>query len=190
MLADESASLLEQAGVPLGVALIGLIATIGAAAISFALSRWSETSSRRREGYSSATRELVAWAEYPYRIRRRTTDDPAELSRLANLGNDLQEALRFRQTWVTAEDVWLARVFQEVRDDLGRTVGTACTDAWNKAPISSAAEMNLGGWGPVGVNPHLERFEHAVRFRFGWRRVVAAFGWHPGAEARPGGVSS
>jgi hypothetical protein len=190
MLAHESAPLIEQIGVPFGVALIGLIATIASAAISFALSRWSDTSTRRREGYSSATEELVAWAEYPYRIRRRTTDDPAELARLANLGHDLQEALRYRQTWVTAEDVWLARVFQEVRDDLAVALRPACADAWKSAPISRASEMNLNGWGPVGANRHLERFERAVRFRFGWRRLVGVFGWHPGAEPRPAGVSS
>ena len=45
-----------------------------------------------------ATRQLVAYAEYPYRIRRRTSDDPEELGRLAKLGHDIQEALRYYET--------------------------------------------------------------------------------------------
>jgi len=45
----------------------------------------------RRQGYAAAVEAVVAWAEYPFRIRRRTSDDPATLSDLANLGHELQE---------------------------------------------------------------------------------------------------
>lgn len=185
MVADEVTPFTEHVGVPFAVAIVGLIATLGAAAISFALGRWNDTSARRREGYSSATKELVAWAEYPYRIRRRTSDDAAELTRLANIGHELQEALRYRQTWITAENPWVATVFAEVRVDLAGLVGAACEDAWDSDPITNANDMNLNGWGPKGVEAHLQRFESAVTFRFGWRRLAGLVGWHPGADPRP-----
>jgi hypothetical protein len=185
MFADEVRSFTEQVGVPIVVAVIGLIGALGAAAVSFAFTRLSDAAARRRDGYAEATRDLLAWAEYPFRIRRRTSDDPAELTRLANKGHELQEALRYRQAWTAAENPWLGQVFAEIRSDLGAIVGPACVEAWNTAPVTAAAGMNLNGWGPPDVEPHLARFETALRFRFGWRRLPAAFRWHPGANPRP-----
>lgn len=181
MCVDTVTSFTERVGVPLAVALIGLTATIGAAAISFALGRWSDTSARRRDGYSTATRELLAWVEYPYRIRRRTSDNPADLSRLADVGHGHQEALRYRQTWIAAENPWVGKVFVQVRSDIGSILGPSCNDAWATGPVTIAAAMTLAGWGPAGVDAHIERFEKAIQFRFGWRRLVALLRWHPGA---------
>jgi hypothetical protein len=170
-----------KVGVPVLVAMIALAATIGAAALSFVLSRWADAKAIRREGYAAATRELVAWAEYPYRIRRRTSDDPAALSSLADRGHLHQEALRYRETWILSENRWVGRIFSEVRRDLGAVLGQACNDAWNSEPVSAPGGMMLCDWGPVGVDEYLKRFERAVAFRFGWRRVVGLIGWHRGA---------
>ena len=174
-------SFAKDIGVPLTVAVIGLIATLAAAAISFALNRWSATTTARREGYAAATQELVAWAEYPYRIKRRTSDTPEVLTALADRGHTYQEALRYRETWIRSEDPWVAKVFADIRTELGAVVGPSCAEAWQAEPIMAAADMNLGPWGPNGVDAHIARFERAVAFRFGWRRAVGFFGWHPRA---------
>lgn len=168
-------------GVPVLVAMIALAATIGAAALSFALGRWALTTASRRDGYAQATRDLVAWAEYPYRIRRRTSDDPGVLGALADRGHAHQEALRYRETWILSENRWVGRVFTEIRTELGAPIASACNEAWATAPVCEASGMTLGGWGPQGVDQHIKRFERAVAFRFGWRRVTAAIGWHPRA---------
>jgi hypothetical protein len=171
----------EVIGVPLLVSIIGLIATVGVAALSFAFTRWSDSAARRRDGYAAATRELVAWAEYCYRIRRRTSNDPATLAALTEIGHQCQEALRFRETWISSENRWAGTVFNEVREALASTVGAACAEAWQADPITDPKAMSLGGWGPIGVDEQLRRFERAVAFRFGWRRIAAFFRWHPGA---------
>ena len=171
----------EHVGVPLLVALIALAATVGGAAVTFALGRLAETREKRRDGYASATRELVAWAEYPYRIRRRPDDTPDVRSALANVGHTHQECLRYRETWIRTENRWVANIFEGVRRDLGATLGASCNDAWNTRPIADAKGMVLGGWGPQGVDDQISRFERAVAFRFGWRRLPALIGWHPGA---------
>lgn len=181
MFAAEVTPYAERIGVPLLVAVIGLVGAVATAAVAFALARVSEASGRRRDGYAAATQELLAWAEYPYRIKRRTGDDAATLTQLANLGHELQEALRYREAWIQAENPWVAGVFIEVRSELGSLVGPCCADAWNGGPVSGPAGMNLNGWGPSNVDETLQRFERALRFRFGWRRWVALTRWHPGA---------
>lgn len=175
----------EHVGTPLAVALIGLATALAGAALSFALGRLSDTSARRRDGYAQATRELVAWCEYPYRIRRRTSDSPEELGRLAERGHDHQEALRYRETWIAAENQWVAKVFREVRKDLAAILGPSCNDAWTLPPVTEPGGMTLGSWGPQGVEAHIARFENAVEFRFGWKRVLALVGIRTGARRRP-----
>lgn len=162
------------------VAVIGMLGAVGAAAVAFALARISEASARRRDGYAEATRELLAWAEYPYRIKRRTGDDALTLTRLADLGHELQESLRYREAWISAESSWVAEVFIEVRSELGAVVGPCCTDAWTSPPISSARGMNLDGWGH-----RCGRSAPPIRARFAVPLRVAAMDrsarWHPGA---------
>src|SRR4051812_7632402 len=54
----------------------------------------------RREGYAAAVQTLVSWWEYPYRIRRRTSDTAEILSKLAEHGHDLQEGLASHRAWI------------------------------------------------------------------------------------------
>lgn len=178
---DKVSPFTEHVGVPLTVALLAFIATVGAAAISFVLSRLGEAKARRRDGYAAATQELIAWVEFPFRIKRRTTDDPATLTALAEVGHRHQEALRYRQTWIRTENRWVGNVYDDVRRDLASIIGPACNDAWGSTPIAKASDMTLGDWGPQGTKRHIARLERALAFRFGWRRVLGFTGWHPGA---------
>jgi hypothetical protein len=75
----------------------------------------------------------------------------------------------------------VGEVFVEVRCELSRLTAPSLTDAWASGCVGSPAEMNLNGWGPTGIDEQLQRFERALRFRFGWRRWVAVLQWHPGA---------
>ena len=177
-------SFAETVGVPLTVALIGVAATLAAAAMSFALARWGEATNRRRDAYASAVRVLVSYAEYPFRIRRRASDEADELSRIAAIGHELQEALRFHETWVSSEDRWVGRIFREVREDLASIVASWARDAWAGPPIRSAQEMNLGEWGPTDCDQYTARFEAAIACRFGWRRIPSSIGWRVGAKQR------
>lgn len=171
--AQEAADAAKSIPVPVIVALIGLIGTLAVAALTAAVAKLGEATERRREGYAQAVRNLVRWCEYPYRIRRRTDDDPSTLAALAAEGHAIQEDLRCSETWVSADKAWAGALFRDVRQELSKSVGTACADAWVAAPITAAAQMNLNGFGPSGAQDQLLRFEQSVRFRFGARRLVA-----------------
>jgi hypothetical protein len=171
----------RNVGVPIVVTIGALATSVGVAAITFILGKWSDTIARRRDGYAAATRQLVAWAEYPYRIRRRCSDDADTLTKLTERGHSFQEALRYRETWIRSENRWVAHVFAAVRVNLGTSIGNSCNEAWATKPIDQAKDMTLTEWGPGDVDIHIRRFERAAAFRFGWRRIPAIFRWHPGA---------
>jgi hypothetical protein len=165
------------------IACLGAAATILAVFITAALSRWSQATNRRRDHYASAVETLEAWSEYPYCVRRRTSDTPEELGRLANLGHDLQQQLRCHETWIATESRFVARAFREALEDITALVGPATKDAWNTGPITRAADMNLNGWGPGReTTPHVDRLRSAIACRFGWRRLARPF--HFGVQRR------
>lgn len=68
----------------------------------------------RREGYARAVRALIARVEFPYRIRRRTSDESAVLSALADRGHAVQEVLAACRTWVNAEHRELGNIYDSV----------------------------------------------------------------------------
>lgn len=186
---EEVSTFTEKVGVPLTIAALGLVATLAAAAISLIGSRLSEATARRREGYANAVRTLVRYAEFPYRIRRRTSDDPEELRRLVDLGHEIQEALCYEQMWVAADKRWVGEILREVRASVANAVSPAAAEAWGSSPVVQAAGMNLGGWGPEGARGSIERFQRAAGCRFGWRRIAAVVPWSRGRLCRVGGSS-
>jgi hypothetical protein len=156
--------------------LIAFVAgTIGAAAAT-TFGRLSDSTNRRRETYAAAVQALYAWAEYPYRIRRRTSDTAEELSKLADRGHDLQEKIRWYETWISAECYWLGCMFSRVDLEIGQHIGPSASDAWRTPPITEANDMVLGGWGPADCSAEIKKFQGAVAWRFGIRRMI---GWIP-----------
>jgi hypothetical protein len=166
----------EKVAVPLLVGLLGLVGVIATAAVSIISGRWAQATNRRRDAYAAAVKTLVGWAEYPYRIRRRTSDDPNELARLVGIGHDLQEQLRCHQTWIATESHRVAGVYREALEVITAQVAPACNDAWAYPPITSSADMNLGDWGPQDILPSILRVQSAIACRFGWRRVTSLLG--------------
>jgi hypothetical protein len=168
----------EKVAVPLLVGLLGLVGVLATVAVSTISGRWAQATNRRRDAYAAAVKTLVGWAEYPYRIRRRTSDDPNELARLVGIGHDLQEQLRCHQTWIATESHRVAGVYREALAAITAQVAPACNDAWASPPITTSADMNLGDWGPHDTLPSILRLQSAIAGRFGWRRVAGLLGFH------------
>jgi hypothetical protein len=150
------------------VALLGLLSGLLLALVN----RRVETRARRREAYAAAMQILVEWIEYPYRIRRRTSDDPLELHRLADIGHDIQQRLRYHQTWIRLEHAPTGKLYAEVLRAISSRIGEACKDAWNQPPIDAAQGMNLGNWGPGPMRAELSLLEQAITGRFGRLRFL------------------
>lgn len=141
---------------------------------ALAISRSGEAANQRRDQYAQAVETLVAWIEFPYRVRRRTDDGLATLSALAELGHDIQERLACHQAWIATENPPVAASYRRTREVIGPDVGAAISGAWNSPPTSSATEMNLGTWGPgAACEAAVAEFQRQVERRFGIRRFLS-----------------
>jgi hypothetical protein len=156
----------------LTIALSILGSSVVAGLVSSILGNARANATARRERYAAVVRSLVAWAEYPYRIRRRTSDDPATLAALADRGHTLQEQLAESRAWVAAESRALSEIVDRCVRDLTALVGPACAAAWREPPIVTSEGMNLGDFGPRGVEHIVARMECAIAYRFGVRRLM------------------
>ncbi len=149
----------------LGSSVLGAIVTMIIAGL-----RASATT--RRDSYACAVQTLVSWCEYPYRIRRRTSDDPDTLTKLADLGHDLQERLARQRAWIAAESRVISEAYNAAIARVAQQVKAACQDAWTQPPIEQPAQMNLGSFGPSDVGPVVLALECEVSYRFGLRRLL------------------
>lgn len=171
--AAEGWDLLERFALPVLLAAIAFAGALG----GVLLGQWAAERERRRGGYAAAVRALIAWHEYPYRIRRRTDDEPATLAALARLGHELQEDLQFHQTWASAENRRVGKLYTGTVKAVAAACAQACTEAWEASPADTPGAMNLNGWGTKGVHDELAVLQTAIGNRFGWRRALAVNWW-------------
>jgi hypothetical protein len=154
------------------VAVTILGSTVLATLVTTVVTGLRSSSAARREGYASAVEAVVAWFEFPYRVRRRTSDAPDALGNLASFGHDLQQQLAGRLAWVAAENNVLSDVFDTVLEGARPRVGTSLIEAWNTTAVSAGPEMNVSPFGPGDVRPELVSLHRAIAHRFGLRRLL------------------
>ena len=140
--------------------------------LKFAMDASAGLSQRRRERYAELVAALVAWAELPFRIRRRISDEPAVRAELAAQVHQLQERLVVGGAELAAECTWLSKRFDASLATIKSVTAPFLADAWQSAPIDSPEGMNLSGWGPVGSEDIVRAWRSELRWRFGWRRLV------------------
>jgi hypothetical protein len=77
----------------------------------------------------------------------------------------------------------MSDVFDGCLREITALVGPACGAAWQEAPIGTSARMNLGDFGPRGIDRIVARMECAVIYRFGFRLSCGADGYCTGFDA-------
>lgn len=164
-----------NAPIPGWVQFLGLLLGSGvvSAVVTALVTSRRATSEARRQGYASAIEAVLAWGEYAYRIRRRTSDEPATLSELAALGHELQERRVRALAWVAGESPAMYQVFVRNVRHLDAGAGPLVAEAWTMPPITQANQMVLSGWGPGRTTQEtVQRLSCAVSYCSGWRRWV------------------
>lgn len=164
-------------GVGLGAVLLGIIvallsSSVIANMITAVITGLRASAELRRQHYSTAVELLAARIEYPYRLRRRTNNNPETLAKLADVGHDVQQRLAQSRAWIAAENAVLGDVFDACLTALDEPFKDACREAWDSEPVTEPSQMNLNGFGMGDQRRILASMQCALVYRFGWRRVV------------------
>ncbi|WP_156415593.1 hypothetical protein [Terrabacter sp. Soil811] len=143
----------SQTGGVTGLLLSGLIsgavlaAVIGALANTALARRKSleEERARVRTVFAEAFEAVAAYKEFPYAIRRRRADQPAEERiRLSEDLRKVQARLTYYCAWTLAESPAVGHAYGALVRDLRAVAGGACREAWQAEPITADRDMNIG----------------------------------------------
>lgn len=152
-----------------------LTSSVMSAIIGKLFDRGSKRDERVRDGYADSTAVLVAWAEFPYRVARRSSDDAETRAALIGRAHDSQEALACRRAWVVGESPVMGTAYAAITAQLRPLVRESTQAAWRRPAAEHGAAMVLSD-GPtmptVDVQPFVDMWCTALRYRFGWRRWV------------------
>lgn len=162
------------ASTPWWVTLVVGLAGATATGAVYVAGRIAQERNRRRDLYSRAVRAVIAWVEYPYKIRRRTSNDPEVLAELAATGHRLQQDLAYFQTWLATDKSSLGILYGDVVRNVKMRCSAALDEAWSADPVDEPTDMVLNGWGPQDCSAEIQRLQKGIGARFGWRRIVSA----------------
>jgi hypothetical protein len=127
----------------------------------------------RQERYSIMVATLAGWAELPFRVRRRMSDDSDAIAVLVDRAHHLQEQMVLDAAELAAECPWLAARYEASRSTIQHEAAAHLNDAWSTPASGRPTSMNLSGWGPTGLDQAVVAFRYELRFRFGWRRAIS-----------------
>lgn len=103
---------------------------------------------RRRELYAHAFAAVVAYREFPYVIRRRNHEESqraAERVRISESLREVQRDLAFYAAVLGNEpSKKAATAYSTVVAETRRVAGGYMQDEWQREPINTDAEMNMG----------------------------------------------
>jgi hypothetical protein len=126
-------------------------AAVLAALITSTINLWlarrrsrEEERARIRATLAEAFQAYAAYREFPYAVRRRRHDQPAEERvRLSDALRDVQTRLTYFEAWTRTEDPRIGATYAELIAELRKIAGGAIRQAWLDAPCADDAGMNI-----------------------------------------------
>lgn len=140
-----------------GVAIISWVLNSIVAAVR-------EDRGRRREQFSRAFAATVAYAEFPYVVRRRDPTNPgAERIRISEALRGIQQDIAYHEAWLVSESPKVGRAYEQLVVATRRVAGQAIHDAWLESGAAGDDEMNMPDLGLGELKGPRNEFLEEVR---------------------------
>lgn len=138
----------QGAGVGLLLAAVfsgAVVAALITACIAVLLARRKsreEERARLRDAFADALRTQAAYKEFPYAIRRRSSERPVdERTRLAEALREIQSQLNVHLAWTALESKDVGHAYENLVRHTRDIAGQAMKAAWESNAVHSDAEM-------------------------------------------------
>lgn len=103
-----------------------------------------EERARKRELFAQAYATYTEYKEYPYVIRRRNYEKPAEERiRISEQIRKTQERLSFFVAWTRVESAPVGIAYAALVSQARRSAGTAMKSAWEEPAVTKDSEMSI-----------------------------------------------
>jgi hypothetical protein len=123
-----------------------IVAAIVAATVSlttFALNGRRARLDRQRQVFAEAFAAVMEYREYPFIVRRRSTDEPArERQRISGELSNVQAKLNAFKARLLVEDPRVGRLYADLVRETRSVAGSMIKDAWNNEPAGDDADVH------------------------------------------------
>lgn len=156
-------------GWALAIAIGSVIGALTSGLVTYLFQHRHKSRKLRREGYGEAIAALYAWYEYPFQIRRRTSNSPETLDRLVQLGNENQQRIARSLAWIALDNDTSYLQYQKLVEQVKNIVAKYIKGAWKLPPILNSVDINLGSWGPESIDDLVKNFLDnisPIRFKY------------------------
>lgn len=138
---------------------------------------------RRAKAFADALAAIEEYLEAPYRIRRRPGTTSEIRAALAAALSDLQARIAHHRAWLQVEAPAIGQAYDALVSAARAEAGIQMTEAWNSAPLTTDADMNLNVAYPhpqadaeraeviAAMRRHLRLRPGLDRFRRGYRTL-------------------
>lgn len=144
-------------------AVIAAIISASVALLVFVLNLRLGSLERRRRSCADALSDALQWLELPYRIRRRTDDNPETVRGLVGRIHHLQERLVFHESWLQVEVPGAYPAYIALVRGIKEGSSDTLKQSWAEPPKTKAIDMNLGDVPAPDVRELREAFCKAAR---------------------------
>ena len=143
-----------------------------AALLGHGLVRLKEARDRRRDEYSRAFAAAMRWTEFPYRIARRLSNEPAEVAPIVEAMHAVQEEIQFHLNWLRSVSDDMAEAYSQLVRSVKAESRPHIEASWRREPAIVPDGMILGDVFPVDVDADVKRFTKEIRRNLSvWRRI-------------------
>jgi hypothetical protein len=145
------------------------IVALGVSLATFFLAGRRARLDRQRQVFGDAFEAIMEYREYPYIVRRRSPEDPAnERQRISGDLSRVQAKLNAFHARLAVEDRYVGEQYAALIKKTRQITGAMIKAAWDNEPVGADAEMHAPPYDFSELEPCDESYLRAVADHLGW----------------------
>lgn len=125
--------------------------------------RVKEARDRRRDEYSKAFAAAMQWLEFPYRIARRLSNDPAEVNPIVLAMHEAQQEIEFHSNWLRSVSDDIAEAYGCLVRAVKEGSRPYIEEAWRREPATIPDGMIIGNAFALDVAGEIKAFTREIQ---------------------------
>jgi hypothetical protein len=153
----------------LAPAIVAAVVAGVVALMTFVLAGRRARLDRQRQVFRHAFEAVMEYREYPYIVRRRSPDEPAEERR--RITGDLSRVharLSAFEARLLVENPYIGQCYAELVQRTRQVAGAMIKAAWDNDPVAADREMHAPPYDFMDLDQYDERYLRAVANHLGW----------------------
>jgi hypothetical protein len=145
------------------------ILALGVSLATFFLSGRRGRLDRQRQVFADAFEAVMEYREYPFIVRRRNPDEPAEeRRRISEEFSRIQAKLNAFKARLLVEDPHIGQCYGELVKKTRQVAGAMIKAAWDNDPVSADKEMHAPAYDFSELDEYDNRYLRAVAQHLSW----------------------